>query len=195
MLKQGLKLLALAAFGALVIAAAPAARAQSSQVRCESYEHRTNYCRIGRHGDVRIVQRLSDSKCHEGSDWGVQGDQIWVTDGCRAVFEVDPVYDRHEGRGRDYGHDHDRDRDHDGGGYGGGYHQHERGWYDERRDEYITCESTDYKRNYCEVGYHVKARLFEQLSDTQCVRGQNWLDTPNGVWVAGGCRAVFKIKQ
>jgi hypothetical protein len=158
------------------------AQAQS-QVTCESYDKRTNYCRIGRHGDVRLVERLSDSRCHEGRDWGVTGDQIWVTDGCRAVFEVDPVHERGYGRG----HDRDRDDDRDNRGYGGGRN------YDDRT-QYITCESIDKRRNYCEVGYHVKARMDHQLSDAPCIRGQTWLDTPNGVWVAGGCRAVFKIK-
>lgn len=187
-------LLSALALGALLFVGAPA-RAQSSQVRCESYEHQTNYCNIGRHGDVRILQRLSDAKCHEGSDWGVRGDQIWVTDGCRAVFEVEPAFERDYGHHGRRDHDDDDNRYSNGGGYGGGYRQHDRGWYDDRRDEYITCESTGYQRNYCEVGWHVRAKLFEQLSDTACVRGQNWLDTQNGVWVSGGCRAVFKIKN
>lgn len=160
-----------------------AAQAQSAQVRCESYDHQTNFCNIGRrHGDVRILQRLSDARCNEGSDWGVQGDQLWVTDGCRAIFEVDAAYGGYGGHRR--GSDYDDDR------YG-----RDRGFqYGDRRADYITCESNDYRRKYCEVGYHVRARLYEQLSDTPCVRGQNWLDTANGVWVAGGCRAVFKIK-
>jgi hypothetical protein len=167
--------------GALLLAPATA-RAQT-QVRCESYDHQTNFCHIGRyHGDVRIAQRLSDARCNEGSDWGVQGDQIWVTDGCRAIFEIDAAYGGgYSGRRRGGGDDDRYGRD--------------RGFqYGDRRADYITCESNDYRRKYCEVGYHVRARLYEQLSDTPCVRGTNWLDTANGVWVSGGCRAVFKIR-
>ena len=34
------------------------------------------------------MKRLSDARCVEGQSWGQRGDRIWVSNGCRAKFEV-----------------------------------------------------------------------------------------------------------
>jgi hypothetical protein len=35
--------------------------------------------------------------------------------------------------------------------------------------------------------------LVRRISDTPCERGSNWGFTRNGVWVAGGCGAEFRV--
>ena len=37
-------------------------------------------------GDVQIVRQLSDARCEQGRNWGLNRHSIWVKDGCRAVF-------------------------------------------------------------------------------------------------------------
>ena len=57
-------------------------------VVCESRDRRTNYCSADTRGGVRLVRQLSDRRCVRGGNWGVNQRGIWVTDGCRAEFEV-----------------------------------------------------------------------------------------------------------
>ena len=65
-------------------------------VRCESHDRHTNYCKVDSRGGVRLTRQLSDRRCVRGSTWGVNERGIWVTDGCRAEFEVG--YDYRYGR-------------------------------------------------------------------------------------------------
>lgn len=58
------------------------------RVRCESSNGRTNYCNVDTRGGVRLVRQLSDAGCIRGRDWGANERGIWVTDGCRAEFEL-----------------------------------------------------------------------------------------------------------
>jgi hypothetical protein len=58
------------------------------RVRCESYNDRTSYCNVDTRGGVRLVRQLSDAGCIRGRDWGANERGIWVTDGCRAEFEL-----------------------------------------------------------------------------------------------------------
>ena len=54
-----------------------------------SYNSNTCYIRGGfRIADARVYKRKSKSDCDRGQDWGLRGNQIWVKNGCRAVFEV-----------------------------------------------------------------------------------------------------------
>ena len=59
-----------------------------ARVRCESQDRRTRYCNVDTRGGVRLVHKLSDRACVRGQDWGTNSRGIWVTDGCRAVFEL-----------------------------------------------------------------------------------------------------------
>jgi hypothetical protein len=45
-------------------------------------------CQLPVDGRARMVKKLSDSKCVEGSSWGQKRDRVWVDQGCRARFEV-----------------------------------------------------------------------------------------------------------
>ena len=46
--------------------------------------------------DVRLVRQLSSARCVEGQTWGQDRSGLWVTQGCRAEFEV-------RGRGNGWG--------------------------------------------------------------------------------------------
>jgi len=54
----------------------------------------------------------------------------------------------------------------------------------------IECSSEGYARQRCEVPWR-DARLERQLSDTRCVRGENWGIDRRGLWVRGGCSGRF----
>lgn len=58
-------------------------------IRCESQDHRDNYCRsFDSIQDARIYRQLSKSACIEGQTWGFDRGGIWVRQGCRADFEI-----------------------------------------------------------------------------------------------------------
>jgi hypothetical protein len=55
---------------------------------CESRGDRKNYCDIPKRGHVEVYKQLSASPCTYGRSWGVDGNSVWVTKGCRAEFAV-----------------------------------------------------------------------------------------------------------
>lgn len=58
-------------------------------VRCESRDRRTVHCGIDTRGGVRLVNQISDRRCVRGRTWGTDNRGIWVSNGCRASFQVD----------------------------------------------------------------------------------------------------------
>src|SRR5262245_38264664 len=65
---------------------------QGRRITCESRGGRYNYCRTDMRGRVRIERQLSDTPCRQYDTWGADGDGsgVWVSDGCRATFIVEP---------------------------------------------------------------------------------------------------------
>ena len=61
------------------------------RLQCDSNQKSYQMCQVdvGRHGQVRLVQRMSDARCIEGSSWGWNRAGVWVDRGCRAQFVVD----------------------------------------------------------------------------------------------------------
>lgn len=59
-----------------------------ARFRCESNDGREKTCAADTRGDVRIVRQLSHSPCVEGRTWGVDRGGVWVSEGCRAEFQV-----------------------------------------------------------------------------------------------------------
>lgn len=56
---------------------------------CSSTNGRLRYCgSVAPRERVEIRRRLSDSPCVFGRTWGVSRRQVWVNNGCRAVFVV-----------------------------------------------------------------------------------------------------------
>ena len=59
------------------------------QVRCQSIGGRWGACPVEIRGRVKLVRRESHAPCNRGMTWGTIGNEaIWVSDGCRAIFEV-----------------------------------------------------------------------------------------------------------
>jgi len=59
------------------------------EIRCESKSSRYTSCgNVDRRQHVEIRRQLSKQQCIYGRNWGVDGRQLWVDDGCRAVFVV-----------------------------------------------------------------------------------------------------------
>ncbi|HBD20292.1 MAG TPA: hypothetical protein DC063_09550 [Arenimonas sp.] len=58
-------------------------------VTCSSINGRYTTCAWNAsYGEPRLQQRLSNSACDEGRDWGYRRGQLWVDNGCRARFGV-----------------------------------------------------------------------------------------------------------
>lgn len=55
----------------------------------------------------------------------------------------------------------------------------------------VRCESKDNRRETCDTKWPGQSELTRQLSDTRCIKGSTWGETPGKVWVSGGCRAEF----
>jgi putative membrane protein len=51
---------------------------------------------------VRLVRQLSDRDCVRGRNWGTNERGLWVTDGCRAEFEVGAGYGNGNGYARSF---------------------------------------------------------------------------------------------
>lgn len=59
------------------------------EIRCESTSGRYTTCGyVDRRQHVEIRRQLSNQQCVYGRNWGVDDRQLWVDDGCRAVFVV-----------------------------------------------------------------------------------------------------------
>ncbi|WP_290889463.1 DUF3011 domain-containing protein [Arenimonas sp.] len=140
-------------------------------VSCNSDGYRERYCPADTRGGVRLVRQVSNSKgpCIEGRSWGYDRRGIWVTDGCRAEFEV-------------------------GAAYGPGY-----GHPDYGRPDYgpriVRCESVRGRENFCRVpgGRIESVDIKRRLSKANCTYREGWGFTPRGIWVDRGCRADFIV--
>jgi hypothetical protein len=61
------------------------------------------------------------------------------------------------------------------------------------QDRSVVCESVDNGRTSCPMRTDGHVQLVEQISQTPCVKHQNWDVDERGVWVAGGCRGRFEL--
>lgn len=75
----------------LILAVLFVAVSMSAQttVVCESQNGRMNQCDVGT-GFVTMAHQLSDASCTQGTSWGYNAGKIWVSNGCRAEFNVVP---------------------------------------------------------------------------------------------------------
>lgn len=165
--------------------------AEARTVVCESLENQPGYCTIDTRAGVRLVRQFSEAGCVAGQTWGADGWGIWVTDGCRAQFEVrdfyDPPYEYERGeRGRDrYEGEPDEDRP---------YRPHRQYRHPGDRPRTLRCESLDHRERYCRapLGY-AQVEVQRNLSKIPCRQGENWDWDAGGIWVTKGCRALFVV--
>ena len=66
-------------------------------------------------------------------------------------------------------------------------------YYDGGGHQQVRCEShvNGNRRVFCPVPGRGGVRIVQQLSRTPCLQGRTWFAAPHGVYVRGGCRAVF----
>jgi hypothetical protein len=57
-------------------------------VRCESVGGHRTFCPVGRIERVRVSRQLSQRSCIRGRNWNYDSRGIWVSNGCRANFQV-----------------------------------------------------------------------------------------------------------
>lgn len=144
---------------------------QSKRITCESRGNRYNYCRTDIRGRIRLDRQLSDAPCRRYETWGADGDGggVWVSDGCRATFIVEPRIARPR-------------------------YEEEKGG---KRGRTITCESKSERYNYCRTNTYGEVYLDRQLSDAPCREYDTWGadGDGSGIWVRNGCRAVFVVES
>jgi hypothetical protein len=188
-----------------------ATSATARSIVCESQSNATQYCAADTRGGVTLSVQYSHASCRQGRSWGYDNRGIWVSNGCRAQFDlgdyrgnhgssgdskaaaalaigligaaaIASAHDRDRRDDRDYGYDY---RPGDNYGYDGGWHQ---------PADHLTCESRDNRRNYCPANLrHATVDIDRHLSNAPCRFGQNWGWDRGGIWVDDGCRAVFAI--
>jgi hypothetical protein len=79
----------------ILILAGSASSALAEQITCESRQSGAEPCgTVAAGSSVRLIRQLSDTACVAGRNWGTgpDHDSIWVSGGCRAVFDVQPPY-------------------------------------------------------------------------------------------------------
>ncbi len=57
------------------------------------------------------------------------------------------------------------------------------------------CESLDNRLRECRKPNSGHVQLVRNLSNVQCVEGRNWGQKSNSVWVSGGCRGEFRMRD
>ncbi len=61
-----------------------------TEVLCQSWDYQPASCYAGGYiMSANILDKKSNASCIQGSDWGYDGEYIWVRNGCRALFAVD----------------------------------------------------------------------------------------------------------
>lgn len=179
--------------------------AQARSLVCESEDRTTHYCAADTRGGVHLSTQFSKASCRQGSSWGYDSRGIWVSNGCRAQFDLGDYRSSHSSSSDSaaaaalalgligaaaiaskHNDDYRGERDYDyqpydhHTKYGAGYQ--------------ITCESHDNQRNYCRSNLrHAEVDIDRQISRTSCRHGYNWGWDSGGVWVDDGCAAVFSV--
>ena len=99
---------------ALLAALGATLPAIADTIRCESTNGRERYCSADTSRGVRLSTQLSSTGCYQGDTWGYDRRGIWVSGGCRAIFETRAYSGYNHYQSNDYYHG-DRDDDRNDG--------------------------------------------------------------------------------
>lgn len=59
----------------------------------------------------------------------------------------------------------------------------------------VTCQSRNNQREDCTLGGRGEVTLARQISRTPCIKGRNWDETRQGIYVTDGCGGVFETRS
>jgi hypothetical protein len=181
-----------------------AGTASARSVMCESVGNDQRFCPADTRGGVWLSVQYSKASCRQGSSWGYDNRGIWVSNGCRAQFDLGDYRSSHSssdeskaaaalaigliGAAAIASH---HQRDDDDRGYVYQPYDHHAAY---GPSDHVTCESRNNAYNFCRANLrHSGVDVERQLSSTTCRLGQNWGWSKDGIWVNGGCRAVFSV--
>lgn len=135
-------------------------RMVTQNVVCESMDGHRRHCAADTAGGVKIMRRLSKSDCEYKKDWGVDDNGVWVSNGCRAEFQVKTD---------------------------------SRLIAQSMTNDIVLCESENGRKKTCPADTRYGAKLFRQMSDSDCTLNKTWGYDSRGIWVTSGCRAEFVL--
>lgn len=59
------------------------------EISCSSFDYNVNYCYVGYSAyQVRLLQQYTAAPCRLNRTFGLQGDYMWVSNGCSARFRI-----------------------------------------------------------------------------------------------------------
>ena len=186
--------------------AAPSASAET--ITCESRNGNYQACAVDTRGGVSLSRQLSSQGCWQNDTWGYDRNRIWVSNGCRAQFNVGGSSSSGDNKNNAVAaavvvglvgaailanknkRDRDRDRNDDyGNDWGNGNGNN---WGSPRQT--FRCESRNNNYTNCNSGrVRGQVEVYRQLSRNSCSYGQSWGMDGGRVWVDKGCRAEFAV--
>ena len=60
-------------------------------------------------------------------------------------------------------------------------------------DDIVLCESENGRKKTCPANTRYGAKVFRQLSDSDCILNRTWGYDSKSIWVTSGCRAEFML--
>ncbi|HUR80451.1 MAG TPA: DUF3011 domain-containing protein [Thermoanaerobaculia bacterium] len=142
---------------------------ERATLTCESLNGEPGLCFADTSEGVRLVRRISDSKCDFGRDWGWDSNGIWVQNGCRAEFAIRPATARATVTTMTSA--------------------------STTKPATIFCESKNNTRSHCRTDTRWGVTLVRQISQNDCTRNNSWGYDKDGIWVDKGCRGEFTLGE
>jgi Protein of unknown function (DUF3011) len=188
---------------ATLAASLPSLLAAQTVVRCDSHGPRKS-CPADTRGGVSLRYQYSDQGCWQNNTWGFTADSIWVSNGCKADFNlgaVPPPKPQAEKKSSSddalagliigalagvaigvaaSNNNHSTPPPPDPG-YDGYPRQ-------------VRCESNRMDYVQCNAGRVRYAELSRQYSGSPCIYGETWGYRRDSLWVDRGCRADFWVR-
>ena len=142
---------------------------RSDRIECTSNDYRYTRCGVNWRR-AELVRQTSQTRCIKGQNWGNDRNGLWVDRGCGGIFVESG-----------------------GGGHQGGWRPGPN-WDQDIR---LTCQSQDYRYRMCQVdtGRGGGVYIERQISNSACIQGRTWGYNRAGIWVSGGCAAVFRVDR
>ncbi len=142
---------------------------ERATLTCESLKGEPGLCFADTSEGVRLVRRISDSKCDFGRDWGWDSNGIWVQNGCRGEFAIRPATARATVTTMTSA--------------------------GSTKPATIMCESKNNTRSHCRTDTRWGITLVRQVSENECIRNNSWGYDSEGIWVDKGCRGEFTLGE